>query len=241
MDRHVASIRMTSPPQIQPLRRTGPAPQNPGQMDDHPRARLGAVLHGRQRQSRGRSRAVALCAISGAASSSWLVQRLARLSGKNFFSQVAQSAGPKAAERQRRRSALPRSGRRRPPAPDAPFQRHRRRREAWCDRIRRRRSRSATVLRGRGTTRPHQCRRRGRPCDCGRWRCTPGFGCIGVTRNTPEETKPFMNEHLGVAPHIVEAVVNHVSGPAKQGVAGGAVARLARVSRPLGIRRPHLG
>jgi integrase len=29
-----------------------------------------------------------------------------------------------------------------------------------------------------------------------------------------------MNEHLGIAPHIVEAVVNHVSGPAKRGVAG---------------------
>lgn len=29
-----------------------------------------------------------------------------------------------------------------------------------------------------------------------------------------------MNEHLGVAPHVVEAVVNHISGPAKRGVAG---------------------
>jgi integrase len=29
-----------------------------------------------------------------------------------------------------------------------------------------------------------------------------------------------MNERLGVAPHVVEAVVNHVSGPAKRGVAG---------------------
>jgi integrase len=29
-----------------------------------------------------------------------------------------------------------------------------------------------------------------------------------------------MNEHLGIAPHVVEAVVNHVSGPAKRGVAG---------------------
>lgn len=29
-----------------------------------------------------------------------------------------------------------------------------------------------------------------------------------------------MNEELGIAPHIVEAVVNHVSGPAKRGVAG---------------------
>ena len=29
-----------------------------------------------------------------------------------------------------------------------------------------------------------------------------------------------MNEKLGVSPHIVEAVVNHVSGPAKAGVAG---------------------
>jgi len=30
----------------------------------------------------------------------------------------------------------------------------------------------------------------------------------------------IMNERLGVAPHVVEAVVNHVSGPAKRGVAG---------------------
>jgi integrase len=30
----------------------------------------------------------------------------------------------------------------------------------------------------------------------------------------------MMNEHLGVAPHIVEAVVNHVTGSAKAGVAG---------------------
>jgi integrase len=29
-----------------------------------------------------------------------------------------------------------------------------------------------------------------------------------------------MNEHLGIPPHIVEAVVNHISGPAKRGVAG---------------------
>jgi hypothetical protein len=29
-----------------------------------------------------------------------------------------------------------------------------------------------------------------------------------------------MNEQLGVAPHVVEAVVNHVSGPSKRGVAG---------------------
>jgi integrase len=29
-----------------------------------------------------------------------------------------------------------------------------------------------------------------------------------------------MNERLGIAPHVVEAVVNHVSGPAKRGVAG---------------------
>ena len=29
-----------------------------------------------------------------------------------------------------------------------------------------------------------------------------------------------MNEKLGVAPHVVEAVVNHVSGLAKAGVAG---------------------
>ncbi len=29
-----------------------------------------------------------------------------------------------------------------------------------------------------------------------------------------------MNEHLGVSPHIVEAVVNHVTGAAKAGVAG---------------------
>jgi integrase len=30
----------------------------------------------------------------------------------------------------------------------------------------------------------------------------------------------LMNERLGVAPHVVEAVVNHISGPAKRGVAG---------------------
>jgi hypothetical protein len=29
-----------------------------------------------------------------------------------------------------------------------------------------------------------------------------------------------MNERLGIAPHVVEAVVNHVSGAAKRGVAG---------------------
>jgi integrase len=29
-----------------------------------------------------------------------------------------------------------------------------------------------------------------------------------------------MNERLGIAPHVVEAVVNHVSGPSKRGVAG---------------------
>jgi hypothetical protein len=29
-----------------------------------------------------------------------------------------------------------------------------------------------------------------------------------------------MNERLGIAPHIVEAVVNHVSGSARAGVAG---------------------
>jgi hypothetical protein len=29
-----------------------------------------------------------------------------------------------------------------------------------------------------------------------------------------------MNERLAIAPHVVEAVVNHVSGPAKRGVAG---------------------
>jgi hypothetical protein len=29
-----------------------------------------------------------------------------------------------------------------------------------------------------------------------------------------------MNERLGVQPHVVEAVVNHVSGTAKRGVAG---------------------
>ena len=29
-----------------------------------------------------------------------------------------------------------------------------------------------------------------------------------------------MNEKLGVAPHVVEAVVNHMSGLAKAGVAG---------------------
>ena len=29
-----------------------------------------------------------------------------------------------------------------------------------------------------------------------------------------------MNEHLQVPPHVVEAVVNHVSGDAKRGVAG---------------------
>jgi hypothetical protein len=30
----------------------------------------------------------------------------------------------------------------------------------------------------------------------------------------------MMNEKLGIAPHLVEAVVNHVSGIAKAGVAG---------------------
>jgi hypothetical protein len=30
----------------------------------------------------------------------------------------------------------------------------------------------------------------------------------------------MMNERLGIAPHVVEAVVNHVSGPSKRGVAG---------------------
>jgi len=30
----------------------------------------------------------------------------------------------------------------------------------------------------------------------------------------------MMNEKLGIAPHVVEAVVNHVSGAAKAGVAG---------------------
>jgi integrase len=30
----------------------------------------------------------------------------------------------------------------------------------------------------------------------------------------------IMNEHLQIAPHVVEAVVNHVSGEAKRGVAG---------------------
>jgi integrase len=30
----------------------------------------------------------------------------------------------------------------------------------------------------------------------------------------------IMNERLAIAPHIVEAIVNHVSGPAKRGVAG---------------------
>ena len=30
----------------------------------------------------------------------------------------------------------------------------------------------------------------------------------------------MMNERLGIAPHIVEAVVNHISGPSKRGVAG---------------------
>ena len=29
-----------------------------------------------------------------------------------------------------------------------------------------------------------------------------------------------MNERLAVTPHVVEAVVNHISGPAKRGVAG---------------------
>jgi integrase len=29
-----------------------------------------------------------------------------------------------------------------------------------------------------------------------------------------------MNEHLGVLPHVVEAVVNHITGPSKMGVAG---------------------
>lgn len=30
----------------------------------------------------------------------------------------------------------------------------------------------------------------------------------------------MMNEHVGIAPHVVEACVNHVSGLAKAGVAG---------------------
>ena len=30
----------------------------------------------------------------------------------------------------------------------------------------------------------------------------------------------IMNERLAIPPHVVEAVVNHVSGPAKRGVAG---------------------
>ena len=30
----------------------------------------------------------------------------------------------------------------------------------------------------------------------------------------------MMNEELGIAPHVIEAVVNHVSGLAKAGVAG---------------------
>ena len=30
----------------------------------------------------------------------------------------------------------------------------------------------------------------------------------------------LMNERLGISPHVVEAVVNHVSGSAKAGVAG---------------------
>jgi hypothetical protein len=30
----------------------------------------------------------------------------------------------------------------------------------------------------------------------------------------------LMNERLGIPPHVVEAVVNHVSGSAKAGVAG---------------------
>ncbi len=30
----------------------------------------------------------------------------------------------------------------------------------------------------------------------------------------------MMNEQLGIAPHVVEAVVNHVTGSAKAGVAG---------------------
>ncbi|WP_156653335.1 hypothetical protein [Methylobacterium sp. Leaf111] len=29
-----------------------------------------------------------------------------------------------------------------------------------------------------------------------------------------------MNEHLGILPHVVEAVVNHITGPSKMGVAG---------------------
>ena len=33
-------------------------------------------------------------------------------------------------------------------------------------------------------------------------------------------TVTVMNERLGIAPHVVEAVVNHISGPAKRGVAG---------------------
>jgi hypothetical protein len=30
----------------------------------------------------------------------------------------------------------------------------------------------------------------------------------------------IMNERLDLAPYVVEAVINHVSGPAKRGVAG---------------------
>ena len=33
-------------------------------------------------------------------------------------------------------------------------------------------------------------------------------------------TVTIMNERLGIPPHIVEAVINHISGPAKRGVAG---------------------
>jgi hypothetical protein len=46
----------------------------------------------------------------------------------------------------------------------------------------------------------------------------------------------MMNERLGVAPHIVEAVVNHLSGPSKQGVAG-----VYNRALYLGERRQALG
>ena len=43
-----------------------------------------------------------------------------------------------------------------------------------------------------------------------------------------------MNERLGVAPHIVEAVVNHTSGLAKAGVAGVLQSRLVFGGPPPG-------
>lgn len=41
-----------------------------------------------------------------------------------------------------------------------------------------------------------------------------------------------MNEELAIAPHVVEAVVNHISGLAKAGVAGSTIERcISRIAR----------